>query len=340
MQKLLETLCALPAVSGCEYSAADAAARLLARHCDVSRDPLGSVIGKRPGNGPHILLDAHLDQIGMVVTGYEPGGFLHVAKCGAMDIRCLAAQEVMVHGKQTVRGFIPASAPHLGNSDKAPDWKDIVIDTGLSEEVCRKIIPLGSRARLSAPPVRLLGERFASPALDNRAGVASILRCLELLQGDDLPGNDLPTITVLFSVQEETGGCAGAQAASFSANAGEAIVVDVSFAAAPGISREDAQGELGSGVLVGIAPTLDHAMSQRLLRTAREHNIPHLPEIMGGASGTNADHIQAPAGIPCALLSIPQRSMHTAAEVVDMQDIEATAQLMAAYIMERRSHHA
>jgi len=334
MQKLLETLCALPAVSGCEYSAADAAAGLLARHCDVTRDPLGSVVGTIAGNGPHILLDSHLDQIGMVVTGYEPGGFLHVAKCGAMDIRCLAAQEVMVYGKQPVRGFIPASAPHLGNADKAPDWKDIVIDTGLSETSCRDLIPLGSRVRLNAPPVLLLGERFASPALDNRAGVASILRCLELLEGDDLPG-----ITVLFSVQEETGG-AGAQAAALAANADEAIVVDVSFASAPGISREDAQGNLGSGVLIGIAPTLDHEMSQRLLRTAREHNIPHLPEIMGGASGTNADRIQAPTGTPCALLSIPQRNMHTAAEVVDMQDIEATARLMAAYIMERRAHHA
>ena len=334
MQKLLETLCALPAVSGCEYSAADAAAELLARHCDVTRDLLGSVIGTRSGKGPHILLDAHLDQIGMVITGYEPGGFLHVAKCGAMDIRCLAAQEVMVYGKQPVRGFIPAGAPHLGSSDKAPDWKDIVIDTGLSEETCRELIPLGSRVCLSAPPVRLLGERFASPALDNRAGVASILRCLELLQG-----NNLPTITVLFSVQEETGG-AGAQAASLTAKANEAIVVDVSFAAAPGISREDAQGELGSGVLIGIAPTLDHEMSRRLLKTAKEHSIPHLPEIMGGASGTNADRIQAPAGTPCALLSIPQRSMHTAAEVVDIQDIESTARLMAAYIMERRVHHA
>jgi len=329
MQKLLEKLCALPAVSGCEYSAADAAAALLARHCDVTRDPLGSVIGTRPGNGPHILLDAHLDQIGMVVTGYEPGGFLHVAKCGAMDIRCLAAQEVMVHGKQMVRGFIPAGAPHLGNSDKAPDWNGIVIDTGLSEEACRELIPPGSRVRLSAPPVRLLGERFASPALDNRAGVASILRCLELLESDDLP-----PVTVLFSVQEETGG-AGAQAAALAANADEAIVVDVSFAAAPGISREDAQGNLGDGVLVGIAPTLDHAMSQRLLQTAKKHNIPHLPEIMGGASGTNADRIQAPSGTPCALLSIPQRNMHTAAEVVDIQDIEATAKLMEAYIMER-----
>ena len=339
MQTLLETLCALPAVSGCEYSAADAAAELLAQHCDVTRDPLGSVIGTRSGKGPHILLDAHLDQIGMVVTGYEPGGFLHVAKCGAMDVRCLAAQAVTIHGKQAMQGVIPAGAPHLGNSDKAPDWKDVVIDTGLSEEACRELIPLGSRVCLNAPPVRLLGERFASPALDNRAGVASILRCLELLQGNDLPGVDTPSITVLFSVQEETGG-AGAQAAALAAKAAEAIVVDVTFAAAPGISRGAAQGELGSGVLVGIAPTLDHEMSQRLLRTAKEHDIPHLPEIMGGASGTNADRIQAPSGTPCALLSIPQRNMHTAAEVVDIQDIEATAKLMAAYITERRAHHA
>jgi endoglucanase len=177
--------------------------------------------------------------------------------------------------------------------------------------------------------VRLLGERFSAQALDNRAGVAAILRCLELLKG-----RQSCDLTVLFSVQEETGG-AGAQVAAFHCHA-EAVVVDVSFAQAPGIAPEDAQGVLGGGTMIGIAPGLDHGMSQAMLRLAKAHNISHQLEIMGGRTGTNADRMQQSGpGVPCALLSIPLRNMHTAGEIVDMRDVEATARLLSAFIMER-----
>ncbi|MDR0531503.1 MAG: M20/M25/M40 family metallo-hydrolase [Oscillospiraceae bacterium] len=330
MEDLLRTLTAAAGVSGREEDAAETAARLLRQHCgDVRRDALGSVVGTRPGRGPRILLDAHLDQIGMAVVGHEPGGFLRVAPCGGMDARCVAAQSVIIHGRRDFRGIIPAAPPHLKHDgEKSPEWNDILIDTGLSDAAAE--IPLGSRVSLCAPPRRLLGERFTAPSLDDRTGVAAILRCLELL--GDKPACPL---AVQLSVQEEVGG-AGARAAAFRAEADEALVVDVSFAWAPGAAREEAQGTLGGGVMIGVSPTLDETMSEALEALARRNNIPYTIEVMSGRTGTNADRIQqsGPA-LPCALLSIPLRNMHTAGEIVDLRDIESTARLMAAYLTER-----
>jgi endoglucanase len=250
-----------------------------------------------------------------------------------MDLRVLAGQEVTVHGREALFGVVPAAPPHLAQGeDKAPEWKDILIDTGLPRETLETLVPPGTRVSLRTPPARLLGERVTAPALDDRAGVAAILRCLELLGGEDTC-----PLTVLFSAQEESFGQAGAKTAGFASQAERAIVVDVSFAAAPGLEPQDAQGRLGGGVMVGVSPALDGQMSETLRRLAEEKNIPHTVEVMGGRTGTNADSLHAvAAGIPCALLSIPLRNMHTAAEIADMRDIEAAARLMAEYILNEK----
>jgi len=333
MEELLLALCAAEGVAGHESAAAEVAARLLARHCDDVRiDALGSVIGTRPGTGPRLLLDAHLDQIGMAVTAIEEGGFLRVTPCGGMDIRILAGQEVIIHGKQALFGLIPATPPHLAQKeDKPPEWKDVLIDTGVPREKLETLVPVGTRVSLRAAPARLLGDRLTAPALDDRTGVAAILRCLELLEGQECP-----PLTVQFSVQEETGH-SGAKAAGFASNADAAIVVDVSFAMAPGLDEQKAPGRLGGGAMTGIAPALDDQMGETLRRLARDQGISHTIEVMGGRTGTNADTLQGvAAGIPCALLSIPLRNIHTAVEVVDMRDIEAVAQLMTAYILNEK----
>ncbi|MDR2686727.1 MAG: M20/M25/M40 family metallo-hydrolase [Oscillospiraceae bacterium] len=335
MEELLLALCRAEGVAGHENAAAAVAAKLLARYCENVRvDALGSVVGERPGCGPRLLLDAHLDQIGMAVTAAEAGGFLRVAPCGGMDIRVLAGQEVTIHGKETLYGVIPATPPHLSKADdKPPEWKDILIDAGLPLEALEALAPPGTRVTLRTPPARLLGQRFTAPALDDRAGVAAILRCLELLEGEETR-----PLTILFSAQEETFGQAGAKTAGFAAGAESAVVIDVSFAQAPGLDPQDAQGKLGGGAMIGISPALDEEMGEALRRLAGEQGIPHTFEVMGGRTGTNADALHAvAAGIPCALLSIPLRNMHTAAEIVDMRDVEAVAKLTAAYILNEKS---
>jgi endoglucanase len=332
LDSILFLLCAAPGVSGHESGAAETAAELLRQLCDSAEtDALGNVVGKiGDGETPPVLLEAHLDQIGFVITAIEAEGFARITPCGGIDRRVLCGQEITLLGNEHVYGVIPADAPHLKdeNAGKALPADAILVDTGLSQKDAALKLPLGSRAVFRTPPARLGKHRVAAPALDNRAGVCALLRCMELLQGRaHVPVN------VLLAAQEETGG-AGAAAAAFTAGAAEALVVDVSFAQGQGVSAPDAQGRLGGGAMVGFSPALDHRMSEQLCDLAERNSIAFTREIMGGRSGTDADRIQtAGRGVPCALLSIPLRNMHTPVEIVDLRDIEATAQLLAAYIL-------
>lgn len=333
LSALLEKLCGAKGVSGAENEAAAVAAELLGKYMPVTVDALGSVTGTSGNGGVHILLDAHLDQIGLVVTAIDEDGFIKVAKCGGADIRVLAAAEVTVHGKEKLFGVITSTPPHLSTSDdsgKAKGFDDIAVDIGTDKKAAEKLVSLGDRITFNGEFMHLAGSRVSSPSIDDRAGVAAILRCLEILEDKELNCK----LSVMFSVQEETGG-SGAQTAAFAADADEAIAVDVSFASAPGVSSEK-YASLGGGAMVGYAPSLDYEMSRKLTEIAEKENIPNQCEVMGGKTGTNCDEIQvAGKGVKTALISVPLRNMHTAVEVCDLEDIESTARLMAEYIIER-----
>lgn len=332
MKELLFRLCAAAGASGAERAAAQAAAEALSAFAQVHEDASGNVIGEIEGDGPHILLDAHIDQIGMVVTGVDPEGFLRVDKCGGIDLRILAGHEVTVWGTEPLYGVVCSTPPHLTKPDdrSIKEITDMAVDIGLPAEAAREKVHPGDRITLRREPRELLGGLISSPALDDRAGVAAILRCLELLQGQ----GHSHRLTVVFSTQEEvSGGSAGC--ASFAAGAAEGIAVDVSFAMTPDAPRHKC-AELGKGTMIGIAPTLSHAMSGQLESIARREGIAYQLEVMSGKTGTNADEIAAAgAGVRMGVLSIPLRYMHMGIEVIDPQDVESTARLPAAYIQER-----
>lgn len=318
-------------VSGDEKDAAAAAARVLSRFMPVHSDALGNVVGKKDGGGPHILLDAHIDRIGMIVTSVGADGFVKAAQCGSIDRRVLPAAEVVIMGKEDVFGVITSTPPHLSKGAKeAPELSELSIDTGFDGEKAKELVSLGDRIILKSYQHKLVGGRICSAAQDNRVGVAAILRCLEMLEGKDFSCG----LTVLFSVQEETTG-GGAKTGSFLSEADEAIIVDVGFASAPDIPSEKS-APLGGGVMIGFAPALCRDMSLELLSLAEKSSIPCTRDVMGGATGTNAESVAfSRGGKRTALLSIPQRNMHTAAEVCDIEDIENTARLICSYILKK-----
>ncbi len=331
-KQLVLSLCASAGVTGDESAAAKTAIAELSKFMPCRTDKLGSVIGEKEGNGIHFLLDAHLDRIGMVVTSVDDNGFVRVSACGGIDKRVLQASEVIILGREPLFGVITSTPPHLSKSDtkEVKPLDELSIDTGLCGETAKKLIAPGDRVVTSARQRELMNGRIASAALDDRAGVAAILRCVEMLSDVDSKCR----LTVLFSVQEETTG-GGALTGSFASRADEAIVVDVSFAAAPGISAEKSK-PLGSGVMIGIAPSLDSAMSDELINIADAKKISHTVEVMGGRTGTNSEAIAFTGeGTRTALLSIPQRNMHTGVEICDIGDIESTARLMCEYILKR-----
>ena len=329
IKSLLKTLCSLNGTSGNEKDAALWAVNELNKYMPASIDKMGNVVGST-GEGKSILLDAHLDQIGLAVTAVDEDGFVKVSRVGGSDVRVLTGAEVTIHGKEDIYGVITSTPPHLAkeeNKGKVNSFDDITIDIGMKKEDADKIIFPGDRITFNGPFDELLNNRIASPSIDDRAGVVAILRALQIIDG-----KAKCRIDVQFSAQEETGG-SGAMVGAFNSQADEAIAVDVSFAAAPGVSSEK-YAKLGEGVLIGYSPSLDYDMSRKLTAIAEEKNIPHSSEVMGGRTGTNGDEIQTSGkGFRTAVLSIPIRNMHTAVEVCDLEDIENTARLMAEYIL-------
>lgn len=329
---LLESLCYANGTPGDEKDAANLAAEKLGEFMRVSIDKLGNVVGRNEAEGTHFLLDAHIDRIGLVVTAITDEGFLKVGACGGIDVRTIDAAEVIVYGNEPIFGVVSAVPPHLDKSseNKACDITDIVIDIGMDKETAEKFITPSDRVIVKPQFSKLISSRVAGTALDDRAGVVSLLLACKILKEKGA----LPNLTVVFSVCEETTG-SGAKTSSFKASADEAIAVDVSFALQPGVSPEES-GELSKGPMIGFSSTLDFEMSKKLVSVAKMNKILYQHEIMGSRTGTNADSIAVSGeGVKMGLLSIPQRNMHTQAEIVDIEDVINTAKLIAEYISYR-----
>lgn len=330
MEGLLKELCMAAGVNG-----VGDAARVVADHLsqyvdEVHTDCLGSVWGILPAadrEAPTLLLEAHLDEIGLIVTGITESGFLRVSACGGVDERTLAAEQVVVLCDPPLNGVFCSTPPHLsGDDDALLTAEQRGIDVGLDAEQVKARVPVGTRVMFAPRFDRLLNVRVCSKALDDRAGCAAVLRTLELLRGKSLPWN----VVALFCTQEELG-TRGAAPTAFALQPDAAIVVDVSFAHTPDADRSQC-GELGKGAMLGVSPILDSAMTKQLESFAKDRSIAFQWEVMGSTTGTDADKITiAREGIPTALLSIPLRYMHTPNEVASLSDIESVAQLMAAF---------
>lgn len=334
MENLLTQLCSCYTVSGSELENISLIKELLPQNADVESDHNGNIIvtiGNKDSNDV-ILLDAHNDRIGFVVTYIDDKGFIKVANCGGIDRRVLLGSEVTILGKKTLRGIVCCLPPHLsdGGEDKAPKADLIYIDTGLTKQQVMQYVSLGDKIAVYAKPKKLLDTRFSASGLDNKAGVAALIKTAHLLSKQNIKS----CVKILFSSQEETG-FLGSRTAGFALAPNCSIVVDVSFASQPGVA-EDKCGVMSKGPMIGTAPILDKTMFKEIKVIAEKNNIPYQTEVMNGTTGTNADAITTTkSGVKTALVSIPLKNMHTQAEVIDTQDIENTAKLISLYIAER-----
>ena len=331
---ILEKLCGANGVSGAEDDAGKTAAELLKQYTDdVRTDAFGCVygfVGDRNSDKPAVLLEAHIDEIGFIVTHIDENGFLKVGNCGGTDRRLYAAQSVTVHTQGgDIRGVICTLPPHVMKDDKSTmKTEDICIDIGYtSRESAEKVVTPGDRVTIDTPLAKLNGTRVTAKATDDRAGAAAVLYALELLKGKDIPYN----IEILFASQEEVG-TRGAAVGAYNVTAGVALATDTSFAYTSDDKQEDC-GEMGKGVMIGVSPILDRTVTAELKKLAADGKIPYQLEIMGGRTGTDADVISlTKGGIRTGLLSIPIKYMHTPVEVVDTEDILAVSRLMAAFV--------
>ncbi len=324
---MLSSLCNAAGLSG-QTNVLDVAEYHLSSLGNVSRDAMGSLVCT-VGNGSHqIMLDAHIDEIGFLVTCIE-GDFLRVAACGGIDKRTIVEQEVIVYGEKPLFGVFAGLPPHLKKDDKkASAIDEMLIDCGLLHDELVKLVRPGDKVGFKSDLIQLANNCVSGKSLDNRAGVATIIKAAQLV---DTQKADC-TIILSLSTQEELG-CRGARTVAFANDVDEAIVVDVSFGDGPDLSPREC-GKLFNGPMIGISPILNTFAVKKMIKTAEECEIKHQLEVLGGSTGTNADVISiTKTGIKTSLISIPLRNMHTACEVVSIDDIEKSAQLIAEYIM-------
>lgn len=333
MKELIFELCNCNGVSGDENNIAKLCAKKLNKFGKVAIDSNNSVIAVL-GNvnaKKTIMLDAHIDQIGFIVTEIDDKGFLKVEKCGGIDNRTLLGSPVIIFGKEEITGIICCMPPHLsdGKEDKAVDNDKLWVDLGLPFEIVNEMVSIGNTGTFCVNSKSLLNDRISLPALDNRAGVAVAIKTCELIYNKDLPYR----VVILLSCQEETY-AAGAKTKSYEYEPDECICVDVSFANQQGITDSYSNIELGKGPMLCYSSTLNKDMTNKIKEIALNENIPTQIEICAGRTGTNADHISTSKyGVKSTVLSIPQRNMHTQVEIVDIKDVENTAKLIAKYII-------
>ena len=333
IKKTVRALAEAAGASGSEKCAAELALSMLREYCPDAEIINGNVIGRFGAHKeglPLLVLDAHIDQIGFVVTYITDEGFVKVGNTGGIDRRLLPAQPVVIHGKRDVKGVICSVPPHLTNGgSEVLEIEDTAIDTGMTKAELEKVIAAGDSITFDVKCRDLIGSRITGGALDDRCGVASVLYALELFKGKKNAYN----VAVIFSVQEEVGE-RGAKTAAFEIDPDIAIAVDVSFAYAIG-EKESKCGFLGKGPMIGISPSLSREISDRLIKAAKNAEIPYQTEVMEGLTSTNADRYSVNrCGAKACTVSIPLRNMHTPVEVIDLEDVELTARLIAEYITE------
>jgi endoglucanase len=301
---------------------------------EQQQDKLGSLIGIQRATQPldparKIMLAAHMDEIGLMVRDIVDG-FIYVHRISGVDHRVMLAQPVLVHGKRPLPGVVASTPPHLLSAEarkKYPTMEELVIDVGLPAEEVAQVVRIGDLITPDVPLLELNGKRVAAKAMDDRACVAAVTVCLDMLKGMQRRWDVYATATV----QEETG-LYGARTAAYHIKPDVAIALDVTFAPQPGVDGDDSS-EIGGGPALGIGPNFHPNLVEKIREAAKYHEIKLQDNVIPGASGTDAWAIQvALEGIPTALLSIPLLNMHSPVETADLRDIERAGRLLAHFI--------
>jgi endoglucanase len=332
----MKALLADHGVSGHEQGIAAKFAEALAPFTsDIRIDKIGNLIARIEGDGagprPSVLLAAHMDEIGLMVTKIERGGFLRMTNIGGVDPRTQVAQEVYVHTRfGDYLGIIGSKPPHLTTQEergKAAPLTDLFIDLGMPEELVREKVRVGDTVTIRREPLELQYDRIAAKSLDNRASVAAVLECLAELQRLRV-GVD---VYAVGTVQEERGRV-GAGPAAFGVKPDIAIAIDVTFGVYAG-APDDANFPLDGGPTILFGPNGHQKITRSLAATADSLNMPYEYEFIQGDSSTDTHVLQVQhEGIATGLLSIPIRYMHTSVETVCYRDIERTGKLLAHFI--------
>ncbi|HRJ40325.1 MAG: M42 family metallopeptidase [Caldilineaceae bacterium] len=329
---LLKELTELPGIAGYEEAIRARLVELLTPLTDeVRTDALGNVIALKRGTGgagQRLMLAAHMDEIGLVVTKLDRG-FLRFTRIGGINERVLPSQEVIVHGKRDLPGIIASRPPHVLSADNRKEnipSNELFVDVGLLPDELAQAVSVGDLISIRRETIQLGKDKATGKAFDNRACLTALILALHQLQ----KVRHTWDIYAVATVQEEIG-LRGATTSTFGVAPDVGIALDVTFAVQPGANGDETLA-WDKGAAIGLGPNIHPKIHEKLVETAKASEIPYVVEVLAGNSGTDAWAMQVTqAGIPTGLLSIPVRNMHTPGETLVLTDIERTARLLAAF---------
>lgn len=323
MMKTLGELVSAFGLSGCEHEISQVIEKLAAPYVDeISRDVMGNLICHKKGNGLKVMFSAHMDSIGLVATHISERGFIHVGGIGGVH-----ADRVLytpVRFQNGTKGLI--CAPEDVGTDKLKP-SDLLIDIGAANrEEAETLVQVGDGAVYDTPINAAYG-RVISPYLDDRIACLVLLMVMEKLEETD---NDLYFV---FSVQEEVG-CRGAKTAAWAIAPDYGIAVDVCGTDDKPEARHQVTALCGKGAAINVMDrsVICHPeMVKKLTQLALAKGIP-VQRSVSRVGGTDAGPIhQTRGGVYTGGISIPCRYTHTPTEMVDLNDVQASADLAAAF---------
>lgn len=339
---LLKRLCETPGVSSREEQMRRLVAEEIRPLTDtLEADVMGNLIAFKKGatDGPRVMIAAHMDEIGFLVKHVDDRGFLYLLPVGGWDPRAMMAQRVLVHGfgGQTLRGtLMPGVKPkHVQTAEEAnkpPKIEDYFVDLGLPGDKVKGLVERGDMVTMDRTCERV-GDMVVSKTLDDRLSVFVLIEALRLLQSKNLKAN----IIAVATTQEEVG-LRGAVTAAYALQPDIGLALDVTLAVDyPGAPEAESVTRLGDGTAIKISDSslLCHPKLVRHFRDVAEaKGIKYQLEVLP-RGGTDAGGIQrSRGGVPSFTLSIPTRYIHTVNEMAHVEDIQASIDLLAAYLEE------
>lgn len=329
---LLTELCETPGTSGREERIRAVVRRELAPVCDeITVDPLGNLIARRPGRGgPTIMLSAHLDEIGFMVTHVEDGGFVRILPLGGFDPKTLTAQRVLVHGREDLLGVLGSKPVHLMTDEekrRAPKLEDYYVDLGLPAERVRELVAPGDVVTRERGMARL-GDLVTCKSIDNRAGLYVMIQAMKAL------GEHECEVVAVATVQEEVG-LRGARVATARVRPDIGLAIDTTLANdGPGAKPHERITQLGAGAAVKVydaSAIVPRELVDHLVTIADERDIAHQLEVMV-RGGTDTRELQLSGdGAVAGCVSIPTRYIHQVVETCHPDDLDACVALVAAF---------
>jgi endoglucanase len=340
---LLKQICEIPGAPGFEKPVRDLVISLVKSHVDEVRiDNIGNVIALKKGvrnpDGKRVMLAAHLDEIGFIVSHIDEQGFLRFNTLGGFDPKTLTAQRVIVHGKKDLIGVMGSKPIHVMTPEektKLPKTTDFFIDLGMPKEEVEKYITIGDPVTRDRELIEM-GDCVNCKSIDNRVAVFIVIEALKQLKN---PAYD---VYATFTVQEEVG-IRGANVAAHSINPDFGIALDTTIAFdVPGAAPHEKVTELGKGTAIKIMDAMticDYRMVAFMKHVATKEAISWQPELLT-AGGTDTAGVQrmGKQGAIAGAISIPTRHLHQVIEMAHKNDIADSIALLVACLEQLDEH--